>query len=114
MRARWPGFRTPFAVHPRAGLAVFAVVLVTLVVGAAFIATRPSAPATADLPTQTSTQRWTLVEATQHIDAGAVSAITLGRSSAGSQVLLAQTRDGEYVALSAPSSVADGAQTLVN
>jgi cell division protease FtsH len=29
-------------------------------------------------------------------------------------VLLAQTRDGAYVALSAPSSVVDGAQTLIN
>ena len=113
MRSRWPRIRNRVAAYPRVSLLIAVVLGIALVAGAAYLTTRPAQLPTAALPSQTSNERWSLVTLAQQIDAGDVNAVTVGSNSAGGEVLLAQTRDAGYVAISAPISIADGAQALI-
>ncbi|HEY7025663.1 MAG TPA: AAA family ATPase [Candidatus Limnocylindrales bacterium] len=114
MRSRWSRFSSRVRAYPRAAVLIVVVIGITLVGSAAYLATRSDQPSAGNLPTQTSAGRWSLVTLAQQIDAGNVTAVTLGTNGAGGQVLLAQTPAGEYVAISAPASVADGAQALIS
>jgi cell division protease FtsH len=114
MRARWLRFRSRVRSHPRASLTVSVAAVIAVIVAGTMLFTRPAVMSTADLPTPTSSARWTLVQLSTHIDGGDVTAVTLGRNSGGGVMLLAQTRDGGYVAITTPNSVTDGASALVS
>ncbi|HLB44307.1 MAG TPA: AAA family ATPase, partial [Candidatus Limnocylindrales bacterium] len=55
----------------------------------------------------------TLLELATRIEAGEVSAVTIGAGEAGGRVLLAQREPGDYVAITLNSSVGDAAAALV-
>jgi len=114
MRARWPKFRNRVSAHPRASLLIAGAIVLALIASVAFLATRPQGPVVANLPVATSTQRWSLTALADQIDAGAVSAVTLGRNASDGLMLLAQTPDGTYVAITSPVSATDSAQALVS
>jgi cell division protease FtsH len=113
MRARWQTLRNRSAAHPRASLLIAVVALVAFV-GLTFLVSRSSTVSTAGLPTSTAPDRWVLLDVARQIDSGAVKAITLGRNSADGVMLLAQTNDGAYVAITTATGVTDAAAALVS
>jgi len=86
---------------------------VLLVVGALYVLA-PPAGTNQPLPSATATQRWTLGELATHIDGGEVALVTLGTSESGGQLLLAQTRDGQFVAITSVGSPGQAAEALVS
>jgi ATP-dependent metalloprotease FtsH len=113
---RAPRVRLPnrVAAHPRVSILIGAGLVAAVVAAVVLAFGGQSAPVNATLPTATSTERWSLVTLAQQIDAGDVSAITLGRNSANAQVLLAQTNSGGYVAVATPTSVTDTAEAVMS
>ena len=65
-------------------------------------------------PEATYASRWTLRELQEHIEAGEVSAVTVGRSPAGARVLLAVTQGEEFVAISLTGSIGDATGALAS
>src|SRR5215210_898030 len=115
MRDLWHSFRKRVTARPRRSAivalasATTAIVLIALIVGAA---SRPAYPVTAE-PSQLSA-RWTLVELTSHIQAGDVTAVTVGVSQSGGRVLLARRADGQNAGVNLTTSVGDGAAALAS
>jgi cell division protease FtsH len=104
-----------FVRQPRRRLAFGALGLtgLVLVVGA-FYMLSPPAGTNQPLPSATATQRWTLGELPMHIDGGEVALVTVGTSESGGKLLLAQTRDGQYVAITSVGSPGQAAEALVS
>ena len=91
-----------------------AIVLVASVgLGAAFLAA-PLPATQAELPSATSTQRWSLLELTSRVDAGEVQHVTLGTNAAGASSLLARTTTGDYVTISFSGTLPEAASALVS
>jgi cell division protease FtsH len=61
----------------------------------------------------TASERWTLAQLAQHIDAGQVTAVTIGQSTSGSSALLARVGSADYVAISLAAPIGDAAAALV-
>jgi cell division protease FtsH len=74
---------------------------------------RPSGAAM-DLPAATATTRWSMPELAERIAGGDVASVTVGRSQAGTQALLALDRAGEYVAINLTGPVAEAAAALAS
>jgi cell division protease FtsH len=115
MRDRWHSFRRRVMARPRRSA------LIGLLIGAAAItlvailistAAKPAYPVVTE-PSATSA-RWTLLDLTTHIEAGEVSAVTIGTSQAGGRLLLAKTVAGEYAAINLTTSVGDAAAAVVS
>ena len=100
--------------RPRRWVVLVAIVLAAVVgLGAAFLAAPP--PTTlAELPSATSTQRWSLLELTSRVDAGEVQHVTLGTNAAGTSSLLARTTTGDYVTVSFSGTLSNAASALVS
>ena len=62
MRATWHSFRRKVARRPRAFLAIGLVAATAAVIGTVMLFSRPSTTSTANLPTATSAERWTLIQ----------------------------------------------------
>src|SRR5690348_6769023 len=99
--------------HSRIWLAAALVAVVLIVGGGTWLALNPgrTTPA-AQLPTATSTERWTLASLPTHIDAGGVKDVTVGATESGARTLLAQRQDGTYIAITSSGSVGDAAAAL--
>jgi ATP-dependent metalloprotease FtsH len=104
-----------FAGRSRRRLALGTLGLTTIVLafGVLLVFAPPGGPGQ-PLPSATATQRWTLRELATHIDGGEVALVTMGTSESGGQLLLAQTRDGQFVAITVAGSPAQAAQALVS
>jgi cell division protease FtsH len=87
-------------------------VLALVAGGATWVISSPPRPGPADLPTATAAERWTLLDLATRIGSGEVKAITIGAGESGGQVLLAERRDGAYVAITLNSAVGDAAAAL--
>ncbi len=96
----------------RLALGALGLAAIVLTLGALYVVA-PAAGPSQPLPTATATQRWTLSELATHIDSGEVALVTMGTSESGSQLLLAQTRDGQYVAVTSSGSPGQAVEALV-
>jgi cell division protease FtsH len=105
--------RSNFQRHPRASLAAGLIVVLLVAGGGYWIVSSAPRPAPDALPSATATERWTLLELATRIDAGEVSAVTVGAGEAGGKALLAERGAGDYVAISLTGSVGDAAAALV-
>jgi cell division protease FtsH len=116
MRALWQSLSRRVKEHPRrwalAGVAVLAAVVIA---SAALLSADALLGADDEAVAPTSyAKRWTLPELQDRIDAGEVSAITVGASSAGWRVLLAETQNDGLVAINVNGSAADAAAALAS
>jgi cell division protease FtsH len=113
MRRILNSIRLHLARHRRTWLAAGLVVVVVAVGSAAFFLAANPQSSPADRPSPTATERWTLRELATRIDAGDVTSVTVGAGQAGSEVLVASQRTGQYVAISHSGTIADAARALV-
>jgi ATP-dependent metalloprotease FtsH len=90
-----------------------AVASVAIELGVLFMIAPPGGPAES-LPSASSTQRWELRDLAAHIDAGEVALVTIGQNESGGRILLAQTRDGRYVAVTATGTPGQAAAALIS
>ncbi len=113
MRALWLRIRGRLSRHPRAWLGAAALILiVAAVAGSLLLNNNRPATSTAGLPEPTAGERLTLLQLADEIDAAQVKAITLGRNSAGGEMLVAERLAGGYVAIQMVTSVPDGARAI--
>jgi cell division protease FtsH len=112
LRKFWQTLRRITDRHPRATLAAGLIAVALVAAGATWIISNPSRPAPADMPSATATERWTLLELATRIDAGEVTAVTVGTAESGGSVLLAQRVDGAYVAVTFSGSLGEAGAAL--
>ncbi len=86
---------------------------VVLLLGTLFVLAPPGGPGQ-PLPSATATQRWTLRELAANIDSGEVALVTVGTNESGGQMLLAETRGGDYVGISVNDSPGQAAGALIS
>ncbi len=111
MRILWLRARNRFDAHPRAWL-VAGLILVAAVAGGAWLAANPARTVPANLPTATSTERWSLLDVAARIDAGDVKEVTVGAGASGARVLVAQLHNDQFVAITGSGSIGDQAAAL--
>ncbi|HEY8134697.1 MAG TPA: hypothetical protein VIF08_01565, partial [Candidatus Limnocylindrales bacterium] len=112
MRNFWHSLRRSVEQRPRATLAAGLIAVALVAAGVTWIVSNPARTPPVDVPTATATERWTLLELATRIDAGQVTAVTVGAGESGGRVLLAQRADGAYVAITFNGSVGDAAAAL--
>ena len=112
MRNFWHSLRRTAEHHSRVTLAAGLIAVALVAAGATWVISNPSRSAPLDLPTATASERWTLLELATRIDAGDVSAVTVGAGESGGRLLLAERNDGAYVAITLTGSVGDAAAAL--
>jgi cell division protease FtsH len=112
MRNLWNSARASAARYPRRWLVIILVALMAVAGGGLLLNSSSSGP-----PVDTAVQidyneRWTLRELIDQIEAGQVSAVTVGRSPAGARVLAARTAANEYVAIGLSGTIGEATATL--
>ena len=112
MRRLWHTFRRRFEAHPRAWLATGLLCLALVAGGATWLISSSPRPTTADLPSATAAERWTLLDLATRIEAGEVKSVTIGAGESSGRVLLAQRQDDAYVAITLNGPVGDAAAAL--
>jgi cell division protease FtsH len=112
LRNFWHSLRRTAEHHSRVTLAAGLIAVALVAAGATWIISNPSRSAPLDVPTATASERWTLLELATRIDAGDVSAVTVGAGESGGRLLLAERNDGAYVAITLTGSVGDAAAAL--
>ncbi|HYI21580.1 MAG TPA: AAA family ATPase [Candidatus Limnocylindrales bacterium] len=114
MRRLWPTTRRFLRRYSRRFYFLALAVFFAIFAAGVYVTALPAKPAPVALPSATTAERWTLLQLITHIDAGEVRAVTMGANDSGTQMLLARTEGGDYVAIGINVPVAEAASALVS